>query len=279
MCILVELDSEVGTCVGGSNAGASCSSPTDCLGGGLCAPTVFAQKSAWQNMNFGYASKTAFNAEVDPQGWKRPPEGQSDQRIELLVTRQIDQLPREDVLKWLGATADLEATRAPVVGTRRLAFGEGGWAAMKRLSHFPAELGAKFKQYRALLEKPTARVSQLTYLVHGCRRSGDYLTIHGNAYELCERIGSYGHIARHAALGEVKWNVTLEGPEPRRDGDGERFQLRMPVDAPFMLNHVLTATDEDTWGRGWLKPWHVALAIAILVLLGVAVYLQRRRNP
>lgn len=225
---------------------------------------VFTHKSAWQNMNFGTASKFNFHPVIDPRGWKPPVHG-NQQRLVLTVTHRIDQLQRDKVLKQLNVArlaprplfaADMPlaeptntatVSTAPRPGTGVVPIGSSpGWARLKDITHFPAEHNADFKAYVAKLKNPKAQVTQLTYIVNACRPSGRFVTVHSKKYEICEPVGAFGYVLRHAALGGVKWEASLAGPGVKRIGNTNRYEMKLAAGKPVQISNSMDATDAST---------------------------------
>lgn len=75
-------------------------------------------------------------------------------------------------------------------------------------------------------------ISRLTWAVGGCRLTGQYITINGTTYELCDDVGAFGAIVEHfGRVGVGKWLVSLEGPGLTRDQRvKDTYRLRVPQD-------------------------------------------------
>lgn len=203
--------------------------------------TVFSNKSTWVNMDFGTASNFTFKPEIDPRGWKHAVPNRPH-RLELLTTNQSDELNREDVRKWLQTEGNLN--RAGIITAIRVLPLESSWSNLKKLNYFPAPRDDNFERFAELVNSPNQniKVSQLTHLVHGCLRSGQSIKIHENTYELCERIGSYGTIVRHAVVSKPLleepiwkdpiWKVTIEPWEPAVSLKKPKLEMVMAMDRP-----------------------------------------------
>lgn len=251
-CILVELDS------------AASSQPW---------ATVFTNRSAWTNMDFGYTSVFESSAKVDPRGWGVARRGKSAV-LDLWVTKQIDRLNRGDVLQALetapGRGGEHRHARAL----------NGSWADLSKLEHFPAERNASWQEYEEKLEKRSTQVSQLTYLVHGCAHTGKKVRIKGNDYEICKRVGSYGYVLRHAGSGRANWKFDLQGPgvTPVRGHEG---RYRVSLNKPLKLSHRFEATDGPRTRMEMVFDWsndHRELLFAVIAALGIAAYFLMRRR-
>jgi hypothetical protein len=70
------------------------------------------------------------------------------------------------------------------------------------------------------------RCSQLTYVVHGCRHTGSYITINGKKLELCDGVGAFGFV--HQYDGDATgWTTELRGPGLQKTGPG-LYQIHVP---------------------------------------------------
>jgi hypothetical protein len=270
--------------------------------------TVFSNKSAWTNMDFGTSSNFTFEPQIDPRGWKLAAPAQPH-RLELFVTSQSDKLNREDVRKWL-QTEDSSTRAAAVTAVQAPLQTAISWSNLKQLSYFPAPHDDNFRRFAELVNSsnPNVEVSQLTYLVHGCLRSGKFLKIHANNYELCERVSSYGSIVRHAAVSkpelklEPTWKATIApretvvgakipkivtvvgGPVLRSmEAPAEQQHLlEIPADTPVVLTNTIVVTDataEETGGEagGGFNWFRVILGIIVLLLIAGVLWRLKKR--
>jgi hypothetical protein len=272
-CLLVELDSSKGACVGGTNANAACTNNTDCTGGGTCEPTLFSVKSMYRNMNFAALSRYESTPRVNSKGMASPPSGQSNQVIDLLISKRVEKLDRETVRSWLQPRPNRAHThieKPDQVSEPR----DGTWDVLTNLSNWPAEQNESYKEFVALLDRPDTEVSQLTYIARGCRHSGLHITINGNKYEICDAVGAFGHVLRHAGVGDPKWTMGLKGPglEPVK-GEGENYRLTLNEGETSILTAWFGASDskgDNTTPPPWWKRWWIiAILIAIVLWLGL----------
>lgn len=75
-------------------------------------------------------------------------------------------------------------------------------------------------------------VSRLTWATDGCRLTGEYATINGTKYELCDDVGAFGAVVEHFGTAPVeKWVARLEGVGLDRDReDDNTYRLLVPED-------------------------------------------------
>lgn len=236
--------------------------------------TVFTNRSAWTNMNFGTASVIESAPEIDPRGWASHRRG-GPVVLDLWVTNRIDQLNRGDVL---------DAEEGTLRGrSREHLFADaahGSWDALPKLDRFPVEKNAHWQEFKEKLKKPSTQVSQLTYLVHGCAQTDRSVTIHKKKYSLCKRVGSYGYVLRHAGPGKANWKLDFEGGVVKRTSRNEG-RFRISLNKPLNLSHRFEATDGPRSGREILLDWsadHRGTLIGGIAALAVAVYLLMRRK-
>jgi outer membrane protein with beta-barrel domain len=151
-------------------------------------------KSVKRNMWVLTASEVSKSAEISAKGYGPPPAGRTEQEFELRV------LSRQEVLKQ-------------------------GEPALSKLSGQQTQAGAEGSRNRV--------VSRLTWAVEGCRFTGQYVTIKGEKYEICDDVGAFGAIVEHfGKAGVERWIVSLEGPELTRDERvKDAYRLRVPLDA------------------------------------------------
>ncbi len=231
--------------------------------------TLFATRSAWTNMNFGLASEFESNAEIDPRGWPRPAPGKSHS-IELVATSRVYELDAKEVLRQMNPPAGDRQARAFA--------SDGRWSSLDRPMQFPVARDESWKEFVGKLEKPNARVSQVTYLYHGCRHTGTYLDVgSGRKSELCERVGSYGYIVRHASLGQaIAWEAGVEGQSLKSNLARSTHEMVVPADKPVSVHTRIVAREaSDLLGFNWW--WWLILLAVIAVLL--TVLLRRRPHP
>lgn len=197
--------------------------------------TVFTNRSAWTNMDFETLSVFESSPKIDPRGWGVTRRGKPTV-LDLWVTKQIDQVDREDALR------SLEPANGKKDKPKHERRANGSWAGLSKLDYFPAEQDESWQQYKEKLKKHSTRVSQLTYLVNGCAQTGAKVRIKGKEYSICKRVGSYGYVLRHAGAGKAKWKFDLHGPglTPVR---GQEGRYRISLNKPLKLAHRFEATD------------------------------------
>jgi len=284
----VDLESSRGACVGGTNANAACIDNSPCSGGGVCEPTVFSVRSMYHNMNFAALSKLTSKPAINTRRWKAPPSGQS-QLIELMVTKQVDTLNRDLVRQWLLGENPVKAGASDV----KRATGAGTRESLKEFSNWPAARDKNYDAFVAQLANPSVQVSQLTYLVHGCRHSGKFIKIHSNNYEICEDVGSFGYVLRHAGIGEPEWDIAMDGPGLTKvKGATERYQMSVEKEkttqmtASFSAESVVTPPCKSSCGTtGCTKQaandsGAIAGTLTLVGTLGAGgfAFLRRRRK-
>jgi hypothetical protein len=278
-CLLVELDSSKGACVAGTNANAACTNNADCTGGGTCEPTLFSVKSMYRNMNFAPLSRYESTPRVNTKGMAAPPAGQSNQVIDLQISKRVEKLDRETVRGWLNPAPgesnnpNADPTRGEL-RDRTPEPSDGSWDVVSNLSNWPVEQNENYKTFVSLLDKADTEVSQLTYIARGCRHSGLYITINGNKYEICDAVGAFGYVLRHAGVGDPKWNIDMKGPALEAlKGEGENYRLTIKEGETSILTALFSAGD-DRGGGGtspWWKRWWWLTAILIVILLWLAL--------
>lgn len=85
--------------------------------------------------------------------------------------------------------------------------------------------------------------SYLLYLVHGCRLTGDLITIRGQQFSRCEPTNSYGYYIKHASDKKVaKWISKLSGKG--LSGSGNSYELTMPPDTAAGVDFETTPEEE-----------------------------------
>jgi hypothetical protein len=74
--------------------------------------------------------------------------------------------------------------------------------------------------------------SRLTWIATGCRRTGQFLKILGQKYEICEDAGAFGSIVEHTGAAAVdKWITSFEGAGVARIGDlKDNYRISVPKD-------------------------------------------------
>lgn len=218
-CILVELDSN------------ATSTPW---------ATTFTNRSAWTNMEFLNASVVEDSPQIDPTGW---PKIGKHMQLDLFITQKIDELNRNDVVRAMRMSAD---KRNPGRGRAM----RGSWADLSKLEYFPAKQNASSRDYKNKLNNPQAKVSQLAYMVHGCVRTGQQVTIKNNKYDICKSVGSFGYVLRHAGPAKARWKSSLfTGPSGTQTMEaGKHYQISL--DKKLKLKARFEATDQ----LGPIKP-------------------------
>lgn len=155
--------------------------------------TFFVQKSAWTNMNFGTASVADFDAEISGRLKDKPPGGKANHQFDFFVTK------KESVL------------RSQV---SRLAPGEGAATQGLDRGHDNGEVDGAGAGAGAD-ETQSRETSQLTWVAHGLRRTGNFIVIKKKKFEIVDRAGSYGFLVQHQ--GKVgTWLADLTGQSVRK---------------------------------------------------------------
>jgi hypothetical protein len=119
--------------------------------------TVFLNNTAVQNMDFVNASAFKREAEISAKEYPLPPD-KLDQVFDLRLTT------REEVLRPDQVAATYSQATAPTYGSRG---------------------------------KADRVISQLTWILKGCRRTGHYMTIKEQRLEICDGVGAFGYVIRH----------------------------------------------------------------------------------
>lgn len=170
---------------------------------------VFLNSVAQQNMDFVNASKFQRNADISAKGY--PP------RLKPDGTAESDQL------------FDLRVTmRQEVLDS----------ATSKAGSNLPETNSSRDKEGRV--------VSQLTWVLEGCRHTGRYMAIKNHKLEICEPVGAFGYVARHVGNSPVQeWRVRLTGIglEPPT---GNAYPLHISQDGVATVNTSINPT-ENRW--------------------------------
>lgn len=236
--------------------------------------TVFTNRSAWTNMNFGAASVYDSAPEINPAGWGEKRRGKP-MTLDLWVTNRVDELSRSQV-----ADAEEKARQGRREDRPGARVARGSWEDMASLDRFPAEQNENWHAYTKKLKKPSTRISQLTYLVHGCAQNGQEVSVHEKKYALCERIGSYGYVLRHAGHGKAKWKFRLEGPGVRAAG-GQAGRYQVSMNKPIKLSQRFEATDGPRSRREIALDWasdHRPVVFGGIAAIGVLAFVLSRRR-
>jgi Outer membrane protein beta-barrel domain len=134
---------------------------------------VFLNDTAQRNMDFVNASRFSRNADISSKGY--PP------RL------KPDGTPEADQLFDLRVTMHQEVLNAGALAPGNPVTAQSG-------------------------EKRGRVVSQLTWEVDACRHTGLYMAVTTRKLELCEPVGSFGYVVRHAGNAPVRgWRVRLTG--------------------------------------------------------------------
>ena len=154
--------------------------------------TVFLNNTAVQNMDFVSASAFKREAEISAKGYPLPPD-RSDQVFDLRLTT------REEVLRPDQVAAAYSQSTAPAYGGR----GKAGRV-----------------------------ISQLTWILEGCRRTGRFMTIKEQRLEICDGVGAFGYVIRHEGKRPVeKWDLQLTGHGLEKvSGTENSYTLQVPQD-------------------------------------------------
>lgn len=168
------------------------STAPDCVGSPNSCVSLL-NKSVKRNMWVLTASEVTKKADISAKGYGPPPAGRTEQEFMLRVSSQ------REVLK-------------------------PGEPAMNRQTDRPAGVYTTGNEGRV--------VSRLTWVVNGCRFTGQYITINETTYELCDDVGAFGAVVEHfGKAGVEKWFVNLQGPGLSRDERAkDTYRLRVPQD-------------------------------------------------
>ncbi|HEY0150549.1 MAG TPA: hypothetical protein VGB92_01045 [Longimicrobium sp.] len=210
--------------------------------------TMFLNRSAWRNFDFGWASLFQRTAEVATAGYPRPRRG-TNQRFRLRVVRAE-------------RTIDPQAAR---------------WDTT-----FPPP------ESRQEVQREGKHLSELTQVVKGCRLTGEFIELAKNRYERCQSVGAFGFGVRHWGNTPARWTFAMRGEglaQPQRDG---AYLLTVPHGKAATLNVSIEAQDNTTptnptnpgptpnpgGGRGC--PVSAGMAMAGMALLGLGRRTRRR---
>ncbi len=187
-------------------------------------------------MQFRNASVVEEEAEIDPTGW---PAINNKVELDLIVTKKIDQLRRNDVVHAMRTGAD---RKLPHNAHSK----KGSWSELSTMEYFPAVQDASWVDYKQKLINPKARVSQLTYIVNGCVRTGANIRIKGSEYDLCKSIGSYAYVVRHAGRNNARWTASISGHnvKDKKAGSVERYQVSLDKDKKVKLKNRFEADEK-----------------------------------
>lgn len=156
--------------------------------------TVIVNNAAVQNMYFGSASKFKAEAEISAKGYPLPA-GQTDQIFDLHVSSR---------------TAKLGQACAKPTET-------GGQTTTPNLAGTAKEAS-----------REPVRCSQIVSVVHGCRRTGVFMTANGKKVTLCDGVGAFGFVVQHDG-DTTGWTSELTGPGLQKTGPGS-YQIHVPQD-------------------------------------------------
>lgn len=203
--------------------------------------TIFINKSAWNNFHYSTSSRVDAAPVIDSRGWEKLPRGQKHQ-VELLVMSRIDKIDRD-----LASRSANEGSAEYSVG--QVARVRDPWSQLSRMVRFPVERNESFKEYATALLKENVNVSQMVYLMHGCRRSGKFIKIDQIDHEICERVGSFGFGLRHASISPIiNWLTEIVGANPLGK-DMTHLQMSLDQETQTKLKMVFTAVDQDQRGK------------------------------
>jgi hypothetical protein len=230
-------------------------------------------------MNFGTASIFEAKPQVSSKGWPRPASGAAFPQVVLRTTQQVDVIEKSVALRAArpvhkqqptdkvapdtvspGAVnnnhsrSDVSSVSGPPkpVPVQAVEKEINGWQDLKDIEHFPAAQDAHLKEFVHVLgSQPKAIATQLSYFGHGCRRTGKFMEIKGKKGEICERVGSYGYVIRHADVNDVWWNAELAQLRELKalNKASTQFELQVPVSQPIVLPQKITALAADTGPR------------------------------
>ncbi len=123
-------------------------------------------------------------------------------------------------------------------------------------------------------EGPDKVLSRLSWVVEGCRLTGQYIMIEDQRLETCDDVGAFGAIVSHTAKTAVaKWHVDLEGPGLSRvKNTKDVYRLAVPQDGVAMVT-VRFAPAEKTF-MGAIR-WVFIILFGIFIVW-LFVWLKKR---
>ena len=190
--------------------------------------TFFVNKSARRNMMVQTASEVTKTPVINARGFSDPPAGKAEQEFDLhIVSHQEVLKPGESVP---GHTIPSSATTPAGGGNRNRVF------------------------------------SHLTWVAHGCRRTGLFVTIGQDKWEICEPAGAFGYSILHAGVNAVDhWDISLDGG-PNLNKTGNDYHVRVRKDGVLKLNQRIAPIEKK---KGCFD--RVPNAGATFIFLGVFV--------
>jgi hypothetical protein len=82
-----------------------------------------------------------------------------------------------------------------------------------------------------------AQCSEITFVVHGCRHTGTYITINNKKVELCDGVGAFGF--GHQFAGDAQsWSTSLSGPGLQKTG-ANTYSIHVPQDSATVVTTEL----------------------------------------
>ncbi len=141
------------------------------------------------------------------------------------------------------------------------------------------------RTFTAATTVPTGRVaSRLTWVVGGCRLTGNFLGIKKNKYEICEDVGAFGGLVEHiGAAGVVNWQPSLTGAGLTKvEKAKDTYQLPVSRERPATVTGRFAPQEGPAGGGGncfqSAKPGGNPLALGGLFLLGLIIYRPWKRK-
>ena len=98
-------------------------------------------------------------------------------------------------------------------------------------------------------------VSQLTWIVHGYRRTGRYIDSFNRRYEIVEPVGAFGYILQHAGPVE-RWFSELTGAGLQKVGENT-YRIKVPRNGAVTVKTTIEPIEPG--GGGGLKRWGLSL--------------------
>jgi hypothetical protein len=195
-------------------------------------------KSVKRNMWVLTASRVSKTAEISTKGYGPPPAGRTQHEFELRVSSF------QEVLK----------PGEPAMSRQATGQQPGGYPG-----------GNKDRV-----------VSRLTWAVNGCRLTGQYITIKGETYELCDDVGAFGAIVEHFGPTAVEnWLTSLEGNGLTHDPAAkDTYRLRVPPESIATVAVRFAADEKTCMGTG--KSGGASILLLGVFLVGFLVHRPRR---
>jgi hypothetical protein len=206
---------------------------------GIQQNTYYVENAAVQNMNFGFASVFDGSATISARGYSLP-SGQSDQIFELQESRSL-----------LGLDAS-----CPENGGKN---GNDQTRAVASTVTSPSDI----------------RCSQMTYVVHGCRRTGAYITLGNKKYHLCDGVGAFGFVVKHNGYAP-NWTTELSGSGNalQKTGSGS-YEIHVPYNGVTQVSATVTPA-AAVKNCSSLVGFSLAPLFGGMILVGLVAYRKRK---